>query len=235
MASECPPLPYQALLQILERAHFIESGPGGRVFLSPVHVKVNMSIQACTGTKPSIYTRKTKFWNALIQEVQQDRGASGESLAGFPDITHGNLRRQTSRGMVMRKLAREEFWLRDFDIPVILYTKAENPDEDFSLLLPMVLTIADKFLPDEDSCRLKDYIRGHMANVLQGCQALYVSFPPDHEVAKQAVDVIGILEGARRRDEYVEKIKLIRQDQSFKVMTSPVAGGCRLNRPFENS
>ena len=136
----------------------------------------------------------------------------------------------------MQELAREEFWLRDFDIPVILFTKAGNPDEDFSLLLPMVLTIADKLLPDyEDSCRLKDYIRGHMAKVLQGCQALYVSFPPDHEVAKQAVDVIGILEGARRRDEYVEKIKLIRQDQSFKVMTSPVAGGCRLNRPFENS
>ena len=83
---------------------------------------------------------------------------------------------------------------------MILYTKAENPDEDFSLLLPMVLTIADKLLPDyEDSCRLKDYIRGLWTKFCKVARHSMYPSPPDHEVAKQAVDVIGILEGARRR------------------------------------
>lgn len=200
--------------------------------MSPVHARVDMSLQRCSLNPPSKFVRLKDFWIAvrearMLQEEQG--GASADSLIAFPNIdTHvwdkGAI--QTVIPLVIRELAsNKDLRLSKFNIPVILCTESspESSGADFSLLLPMYQTIA-KCVKDERLRQgLVDYVKGHMASVLQGCQAVYAALSPDHEVAKQAFEVIGVLEGVRSRDDYVNKVKLIRQDL-FQVMMSPVAG-----------
>ena len=226
MESACP-RPYQALFRCLRRANFIESG--GPVNLTPVHARVDMLFQRCR-LKPSYYTRLKDLWIALREAriLQEEQGgASAESLVAFPDIDTQVWDQGTSDRLIRELASNKDLWLSKFSSVPLLLCANSSPESGagFSLLLPMVLTVA-KCVKDERLRQgLVDYVRGHMAGVLQGCQAVYAAFSPDHKVAKEALEVIGILEGVRLRDNYVEKIRLlIRQDQFQVMMKSPVAG-----------